>query len=93
MTMLTIRYLRKFRRDLKRLQKQGKDMEKLKEVIRLLCEGKELPPRYEDHPLKGEWSDFRDCHIEPDWVLIYRIEEQELLLVLARSGSHSNIGL
>ncbi len=91
--MLTIRYLRKFKRDLKRLQKQGKDMEKLKEVIRLLCEGKELPPRFSDHPLKGAWSDFRDCHIEPDWVLIYRIENTELLLVLARSGSHSERGM
>lgn len=91
--MLTIRYLKKFKRDLKRLQRQGKDMEKFKAVVRLLCEGKELPPKYADHPLKGDWSDFRDCHIEPDWVLIYRIEQEELLLVLARSGSHSELDL
>ena len=78
--MLEIRYLRKFKRDLKRLQKQRKNMENLKTVIRLLCEGKELPSKYADHPLKGEWSDFRDCHIEPDWVLIYRVEQEELLL-------------
>ena len=56
--MLQIRYLRKFKRDLKRLQKQGKDMEKLKTVVRIRCEGKELPSQYADHPLKGEWSDF-----------------------------------
>ena len=91
--MLKIRYLRKFKRDLKRLQKQGKDMEKIKTVVRLLCEGKKLPPKYADHPLKGEWSDFRDCHIEPDWVLIYRIEQAELLLVLSRTGSHSDFDL
>ena len=91
--MLKIRYLRKFKRDLKRLQKQGKNMEKLKTVIRLLCEGKKLPSKYSDHPLKGEWADFRDCHIEPDWVLIYRIEQEELLLVLARTGSHSELDL
>ena len=91
--MLKIRYLSKCKRDLKRLQKQGKDMEKFKTVVRLLCERKPLPPQYNDHPLKGEWSDFRDCHIEPDWVLIYRIEQDELLLVLARSNSHSELGL
>lgn len=91
--MLKIRYLRKFKRDLKRLQKQGKNMEKLKTVIRLLCEGKKLPSKYSDHPLKGGWSDFHDCHIEPDWVLIYRVEQEELLLVLARSGSHSELDL
>ena len=91
--MLEIRYLRKFKRNLKRLQKQGKNMENLKTVIRLLCEEKELPSKYADHPLKGEWSDFRDCHIEPDWVLIYRVEQEELLLVLARSGSHSELDL
>ncbi len=91
--MLKIRYLRKFKRDLKRLQKQGKNMEKLKTVIRLLCEGKKLPSKYSDHPLKGDWSDFHGCHIEPDWVLIYRVEQEELLLVLARSGSHSELDL
>lgn len=91
--MLKIRYLRKFKRDLKRLQKQGKNMEKLKTVIRLLCEGKKLPSKYSDHPLKDDWSDFHDCHIEPDWVLIYRVEQEELLLVLARSGSHSELDL
>ena len=89
--MLKIRYLRKFKRDLKRLQKQGKDIEKFKTVVRLLCEGKELPPRYVDHPLKGEWADFRDCHIEPDWVLIYFKTESTLVLTLSRTGSHGDV--
>ena len=91
--MLKILYMNKFKRDLKRLQKQGKDMEKLKTVVRLLFEGKEIPPKYVDHPLKGEWSDFRDYHIESDWVLIYRIEQDELLLILARTGPHSELDL
>jgi len=63
-----------FRRDVKLAQKRGKDMAKLREMILLLIEGKPLPARYKDHPLGGEWSHHRDCHIEPDWLLIYKLE-------------------
>ena len=67
--MLKIRYLRKFKRDLKRLQKQGKDIEKLKTVIRLLCEGKELPTKYVDHPLKNYENTFSDSRFTTSKIL------------------------
>lgn len=89
--MLSIRYLTKFKRDIKRLKKQHKDMSKLKTVIDLLAAEQPLPDTYHDHPLGGDRKDFRDCHIESDWVLIYRIEEEELQLALARTGSHAEV--
>ncbi len=78
-----------FRRDVKLAQKRGKDMAKLREVILLLVEGKPLSARYKDHPLSGEWSHFRDCHIEPDWLLIYKADRDDLYLV--RTGTHSDL--
>ena len=78
-----------FRRDVKLAQKRGKDMTKLREVLRLLIERKPLPARYKDHPLSGEWNDFRDCHIEPDWLLIYKVAGDNLHLV--RTGTHSDL--
>ncbi len=81
----------KFKRDIKRGQKQNKNMNKLKAVLDLLIEGKELPPKNKDHFLSGNWSGFRECHIEPDWLLIYRVNEQEKLLELVRLGSHSDL--
>jgi mRNA interferase YafQ len=78
-----------FRKDVKMAQRRGKDLSKLRDAILLLVEGKPLPPQYRDHPLKGPWRHYRDCHIEPDWVLIYRIEGEELHLV--RTGSHSDL--
>ncbi|MEO9340529.1 type II toxin-antitoxin system YafQ family toxin [Mesorhizobium sp. SB112] len=78
-----------FRRDVKKAEKRGKDLAKLRELLVMLLNGDELPPRYKDHPLKGEWKTYRDAHIEPDWLLIYRIHGSELQLV--RTGSHSDI--
>ena len=78
-----------FRRDAKLAQKRGKDMAKLREIILLLIEGKPLPPRYKDHPLGGEWSHHRESHIEPDWLLIYTIDADDLYLV--RTGTHSDL--
>ncbi len=78
-----------FRRDVKLAKKRGKDMARLREVILLLTEGKPLPDRFKDHPLKGEWSHFRDCHIEPDWLLIYKADGDDLYLV--RTGTHSDL--
>jgi mRNA interferase YafQ len=63
-----------FRRDVKRAQKRGKKMEKLRELILHLLTGEALPERYKDHPLKGDWQGYRDAHIDPDRLLIYRIE-------------------
>ena len=74
---------------MKLAQKRGKDMAKLRKIILLLVVGKPLPPRYKDHPLAGEWSHYRDCHIEPGWLLIYNGEGDDLHLV--RSGTHSDL--
>lgn len=70
-------------------QKRAKDMAKLRDVIFLLIEGHLLPPRYRDHPLGGDWKHYPDCHIEPDWLLIYKIEGPDLHLV--RTGTHSDL--
>lgn len=78
-----------FRRDVKRAQKRGKPMGKLKAVIALLVEDAPLPERLKDHPLRGDWSGWRDLHIEPDWLLLYRLTETELQL--ARTGTHSDL--
>jgi len=63
----------RFRKDVKRAEKRGKDMAKLREVLTLLVTQDELPPEYRDHALRGDWRGFRDLHIEPDWLLLYRI--------------------
>ena len=78
-----------FKKDVKLLQKRGKDMEKLRKIIMFLVEGEKLPRKNKDHQLKGTLKDCRECHIEPDWLLIYRIEGSELSLV--RTGSHSDL--
>ncbi len=87
--MLSPVFENRFKKDIKRLQKRGKDMEKLKIVIEKLLENQELEPKYKDHSLTGNWNGYRDCHIESDWLLIYKISEPNLFL--ARSGSHSDL--
>jgi mRNA interferase YafQ len=79
----------RFKRDVKRVQKCGKDMTKLKTALSLLIEEAPLPASCNDHPLKGDWKGFRDLHIEPDWLLLYRIAEGELQL--ARTGTHADL--
>jgi mRNA interferase YafQ len=78
-----------FKRDAKLQQKRGKDTRKLREIIRLLCNHLPLPEKHRDHALDGPWKGFRDCHVEPDWVLIYQKRSREL--VLARTGTHSEL--
>jgi mRNA interferase YafQ len=78
-----------FRKDIKRVKKQGKNLEKLKSIVRRLAAGEALDPRYRDHPLTGLLRGSRDCHIEPDWLLIYRIDPASLFL--ERTGSHSEL--
>jgi mRNA interferase YafQ len=87
--MLVIRESTAFRRDVRRRSRRGADLSRLDEIIGLLAAGKLLEPRHRDHPLAGEWRGFRDCHVQPDWVLIYRIEGNELQL--ARTGSHADL--
>ena len=79
----------RFKKDVKRLQKRAYDMEKLKEAILLLSRGGSIPAAYNDHPLKGDWQGYRDLHIAPDWVLIYRVKGNDL--ELARTGTHSDL--
>jgi mRNA interferase YafQ len=79
----------KFRRDVKLAQRRGKDMSKLRALILLLIEGDPLPPSYKDHPLSGDWAHHRDCHIEPDWHLLYKVDGNDLDLV--RTGSHADL--
>ncbi len=78
-----------FRRDVRRAQKQGKDMSKMREVLTLLIAAEPLPERLRDHPLAGDWGGYRDCHIEADWLLLYKIDGQDL--ILARTGSHADL--
>jgi len=66
-------------------------MNKLKKIISLLCEGKKLPAKNKDHFLSGNWSNYRECHIEPDWLLIYQVNTDDLLIELIRLGSHSEL--
>lgn len=78
-----------FKRDIQRQIKKGKDPKKISRIIAVLLKGDRLPSRYKDHPLKGRWKGRRDCHIEPDWVLIYRISSDEIRL--ERTGTHSDL--
>lgn len=87
--MLTPIRSRAFRRDVRKTEKRGKDLGKLRAVLSKLIAGEPLPERYKDHPLKGDRSGFRDAHIEPDWLLIYRIHGGELQL--ARTGTHADL--
>lgn len=82
-------YSGQFKRDLKVTQRRGKDMEKIKQLMRLLIEDKSLPPQYKDHPLKGQWHSFRDAHIEPDWLLIYKIDGDDVRF--ERTGRYTNL--
>ncbi len=81
----------RFVKGLKRCMKRGYDENLLKEVIKMLAEGQQLPAKYNDHKLKGEYKDFRECHIESDWLLIYKIEEDKLILTLTKTGTHSDL--
>ena len=87
--MRSIRRNTQFKRDVKRLKKRREDFEKLKTIIQLLVSGEKLPPETLDRRLIGTLKDCRECHIEPDWLLIYRIEGSELCLV--RTGSHADL--
>ncbi len=89
--MLTIKYHKSFRQDFKRMKKQGADIGRLEAVLRILADEQPLPEEYLDHPLRGNYAGYRECHITPDWLLIYKTEQNELLLILHRTGSHSDL--
>lgn len=81
----------KFKKDYKTIIKRNLDINLLDDVIRILARGDILPQQYNDHALSGNWKGFRECHIAPDWLLIYSIEDNNLLLVLSRTGTHSDL--
>ena len=76
-----------FRKDIKRMVSRGKDDKKLEEVLRVLADGGTLPPEKRDHALTGNYAGFRECHIEPDWLLIYCYLNDQLVLVCSRTGT------
>ena len=80
-----------FDRQYKKMKKRGYDLSLLQQVIEMLQDGTTLPAKYKDHALTGNWKDHRECHITPDWLLIYRMIEDRLMLVAVRTGTHSDL--
>ena len=83
--------MKQFKKSLKRMLRRGKDIDKINAVISKLASGEALPPKHKDHPLHGDLEGFRDCHIENDWVLLYYIEDDVLVLTLVDTGTHSDL--
>ena len=89
--MLKVRYSNKFKKDFKAIVRRGYDITLFEDVVGLLREGKTLPENYCDHSLKGEYMGHRECHISPDWLLIYKVENDMITLSLTRMGTHSDL--
>lgn len=87
--MLKIRRTGQFKKDYKLMKKRGRDLEKLREIVEILVREEPLDRKYQDHPLFGQWKGTRDCHLEPDWILIYTKIKDEL--ILERTGTHSDL--
>lgn len=80
-----------FKKDYKRAKKRNQNISLLKEIITKLARGETLPDKNKDHALSGKWIGYRECHIQPDWLLVYRIEDNVLVLTLSRTGTHSDL--
>ena len=89
--MLRVRYSAQFKRDFKRVKKRGMPLDELKWVLEELAKEHMLPPKYRDHQLTGNQKEFRECHIQPDWLHVYRVQRNELVLVAQRTGTHSDL--
>lgn len=89
--MLTIKYHTLFKKDFKRIKKRGYDISRLEKIVELLANEVPLPEQFKDHNLSGNYNGFRECHIASDWLLIYQVNNNELVLVLSRTGSHSDL--
>ena len=87
----TVKTTSQFKKDYKLAMKRNLNISLLKEVVTLLSMGEKLPEKYRDHALTGNWVGHRECHISPDWLLVYRIENDILVLTLSRTGSHSDL--
>ena len=92
MTKREIHLSSQFKKDVRRARKQGKDLQLLNTIVTMLANDEPLDSKFRDHALSGNWSGFRECHLSPDWLLVYRKSDQgQLLLSLARAASHSNL--
>ncbi len=80
-----------FKKDYKQAVRRHLDIDLLDDIVRALSRGETLPEKYRDHALSGNWEGHRECHILPDWLLVYRIEDDLLILTLARTGTHSDL--
>ena len=89
--MYKIEITKKFKQSMKKVQKSGINTQIIYDVINIIAKGEPLPEKYSNHPLKGRYKGFYDCHILPDLVLIYRIEKERLILLLFDIGTHSNL--
>lgn len=89
--MLKIVISSRFKKDLRQIQKRGYKVELLQEVVDKLASGQSLEPKYRNHALAGDYNGFWECHITPDWLLIYQIKANELVLLLSRTGTHSDL--
>ena len=89
--MYAVKPTTKFAKDLKRVEKREYKMDLLTEVLKNMAAGKKLEEKYQDHPLKGNYHGCRECHITPDWLLIYKIVKAKLLIYLTRTGTHSDL--
>lgn len=88
---LKVVWTTKFKRDYKRAMKRGLDINRLDQVIRTLAAGEELASSHRDHALGGEWRGHRECHVQPDWLLIYYVDGERLVLTLTRTGAHADL--
>lgn len=89
--MLDIVLSNQFKRDLKLAAKRGYDLDLLDEVVTKLANREALPEKNRDHDLSGRYAGFRECHIQPDWLLVYRVDETEIILFLSRTGTHADL--
>ena len=89
--MLNVVLSNRFKRDLKLIAKRGYDLNLLENIVDKLANREELPIKFHDHDLIGDYVGFRECHIQPDWLLIYRIQDDDLILFLSRTGTHSDL--
>lgn len=90
-TKYTVKPTTQFKKDFKLVMKRGLKIELLEEVIATLAMGETLPEKHKDHALTGNWIGHRECHILPDWLLVYRVEDGVLVLTLSRTGTHSDL--
>ncbi len=91
MKQYIIKHTTQFKKDYKLAMRRGLDIQLLDDVIRKLASGETLDEKYRDHALTGKWSGHRECHIQPDWLLVYHIKKDVLVLTLSRTGSHSDL--